>query len=64
MARQKSNKVVVHLSINREIDDLMSGFTHRVVEVDNKKAVFTRTKNELYVRALEYAFININEWLK
>jgi len=54
----------VGISVNKSLDDFFNSLCNKVVEVNGKKVFFTKNKNDLYNRALEYAVEHINEWMK
>ena len=58
----KSKKIPVSISINKDIDQLFERLTTKVIEVEGQKINVTRSKNELYNKAIEYAIENINDW--
>lgn len=61
---EKARKISISLSVNRDLDELFEKLSKKVIEVDGQKVVFTKSKTDIYNRALEYAVENINEWLK
>lgn len=52
------------MSVTEDLDDLFSKLSKRVIEVDGQKVHFTKTKNDIYNRALEFAVEHVNEWLR
>ena len=58
----KTRKIPVSLSINKDIDSLFDRLTTKVIEVEGQKINVSRTKNDIYNKAIEYAIENINEW--
>lgn len=60
---EDNKKKSVALSVNKSLDDFFSELCKRVIEVDGKKVYFTKNKNDIYNRALEYAIEHINEWM-
>jgi len=61
---EKAKKISISLSVNKDLDDLFDKVSKKIIEVDGTKVVFTKSKTDIYNRALEYAVENINEWLK
>lgn len=61
---EKAKKISISLSVNKDLDDLFEKVSKKVIEVDGQKVVFTKSKTDIYNRALEYAVENINEWLR
>lgn len=61
---RRSKKISISLSVNKDLDDLFDKVSRKVIEVDGQKVVFTKSKTDIYNRALEYAVENINEWLR
>jgi hypothetical protein len=61
---EKTKKISISLSVNKDLDDLFEKVSKKIIEVDGTKVVFTKSKTDIYNRALEYAVENINEWLK
>lgn len=64
MVDEDKKKISVSLSINKSLHGFFKGLTSKVIEIDGKKIHSSRTVNEMYNRALEYAIENINEWDK
>ena len=59
---EAQKKKSVTLSVNRSLDDFMLQRSKKIIEVDGQKIYTSRTKNDIYSRALEFAIENCNEW--
>lgn len=59
---EAQKKKSVTLSVNRSVDDFMAHRSSKIIEVDGQKIYTSRTKNDVYLRAIEYAIENCNEW--
>ena len=59
---EAKKKLSVTLSVNKSVDDFMKLRSNKVIDVDGKKIYSSRTKNEVYNRAIEYAIEHCNEW--
>ena len=59
---EAQKKKSVTLSVNKSVDDFMARRSSKVIEVDGRKIYSSRTKNEVYARAIEYAIEHCNEW--
>jgi len=65
MGRPKmSNKVSVTISVSRDVEGLFQQLTQKTIEINGKKILFKKSRNEIYNRAIEYAIEHINEWAK
>lgn len=59
MAQKKS----VSISIDKGIDDFFQKHINKVINIEGHEILITKSKNQLYNLALEYALENANEWL-
>ena len=59
-----SNKVSVTISVSRDVEGLFQQLTQKTIEINGKKILFKKSRNEIYNRAIEYAIEHINEWAK
>jgi len=59
---EAQKKKSVTLSVNKSVDDFMARRSSKIIEVDGRKIYTSRTKNEVYSRAIEFAIEHCNEW--
>jgi hypothetical protein len=52
----------VTLSVPRSLDSFFRDLADRVVEVNGKKIRIVKSRNEVYVNALEFSLLNVGEW--
>ena len=60
----KQRKRGISISVHPDLDDLFGKLSHKVIEINGQKLQFTKSKNDIYNRALEYAVEHIEEWFK
>lgn len=60
----KPRKRSVSISVHPDLDELFIRLSQKIIEVDGEKLKFTKSKNDIYNRALEYAVEKIDEWFK
>lgn len=59
---EAKKKKSITLSVNKSVDDFMAVRSSKVIDVDGHKVYTSKTKNDVYVRAIEYAIEHCNEW--
>ena len=64
VAGKSNTKISISLSVNKDVDLLFEKISKKIIEVNGQKILFSKSKNDIYNRALEYAIEHINEWGK
>lgn len=59
---EAKKKQSVTLSVNKSLHDFMKSRASKVIEVNDKKIYSSKTVNDVYNRALEFAIERVNEW--
>lgn len=55
-------RVSVTLSVPRSLDEFFRELADKTIDVNGRKIRIVKTRNEIYVSALEFALMNVNLW--
>ena len=61
MGREKPNKISVHLSIDKGLDEFVDTLTNYIANVGGIQVVIKRTKNEIYNELIRQAILHADE---
>lgn len=58
-----SQRRSVSISVDRGIDEFFDKCTKKVINIDGHEVIVTKSKNELYNLALQFALEHADHWL-